>query len=259
LRYVSWNSLIKGRQVDWYRNRNWDSAIEAEFYSRLARSRSQRDQYLSIQVCELAQTHPRAAKDLAAFYFESRTDNFNDGRVLGALAKASLAINNCEDALHYFLKDLEFEQRHPNYIGLSRFHFPLLVAVMGHRSSYRDALAVWEKYDCAALFPVHQFEHAAAKSLIFFDLGEKTTAWAHADKALRAHQGIAQGMLYTISDRVLNVPIWGSVKRLKVFWRADWAHLGIWLGVLPLRTEEQPALDPYGQPAYTRAVALGGS
>lgn len=216
--------------MDWYRNTDWNSDIESKFFARLAKSKSQRDQYLSIQILELAQIHPNVTKGLSKFYFESRTDDFNDGRVLGALAEASLAMNNCDDALRYYLKELKFEDVHPNFIGVARFRFPLLVALMRRRSSYKDVLDLWEKFDHTALLPIYQFEHAASRALIHFDLGEKAIAWRHAEKALRAYEGMRPGdavyfggSRYECSDLIVRKKVENTLARqLGVFGYMAW-------------------------------------
>ena len=216
--------------MDWYRNTDWNSDIEAKFFSRLAKSKSQRDQYLSIQIVELAQIHPRVAKELSAFYFESRADGLNDGRVFAALAEASLALNNCDDALQYYLQDMKFEQAHPGFIGVTRFRFPLLVALMRRRSSYKDVLGVWEKFDHTSPFPLYQFEHAASRSIILYDLGEKANAFLHAEKALRAYEGMRpgdafyfQGSRYECSDLEIRNKIEKTLtRRLGVFGYLAW-------------------------------------
>ena len=48
---------------DWYRNSDWDAEIEAAFEARLARSRSQKAQYLRIQGSILKEARPQVATD----------------------------------------------------------------------------------------------------------------------------------------------------------------------------------------------------
>lgn len=179
--------------MDWYHNLDWDNEIETEFLARLARSRAQRDQYLSIQISLLVYKHPLTAKKLSDLYFDTRKDDTNDGRVLSALADASLALNKCDDALRYYLQDLQFEKSHPSISGMSRYRFPLLVAMMRHRAAYADVLGTWEAFDCSAPFPVLQFEHAAARCLVLFHLGQPKQAWTYAETALRTHEGLRKG------------------------------------------------------------------
>jgi hypothetical protein len=57
---------------DWYRNKDWNESIEENFYSKLKRARTQRDQYLVIQALTLADKHPDVTIRLVCVNFESR-------------------------------------------------------------------------------------------------------------------------------------------------------------------------------------------
>ncbi|MER0374436.1 hypothetical protein ABRZ67_21615 [Vibrio vulnificus] len=72
---------------DWYRNEDWDETIEQEFYSKLKRARTQKDQYLIIQALSLSENHPDVTLRLVKEYFETKKNDFEDVRAL--LAKAA--------------------------------------------------------------------------------------------------------------------------------------------------------------------------
>jgi hypothetical protein len=61
---------------EWFRNKRWSTEIEQSFFTRLARSRTQRDQNLVIQAVELVDSRPDVALRLIEVYFESRTSRF---------------------------------------------------------------------------------------------------------------------------------------------------------------------------------------
>ena len=90
---------------DWYRNENWNASIEEHFYSKLKRTRTQRDQYLVIQALTLADTYPEVSLRLVNEYFESRKDQFDDIRAL--LAKAN-EYANAVDVLNEHVDRLTF-------------------------------------------------------------------------------------------------------------------------------------------------------
>lgn len=52
---------------DWFRNSNWNDAIETAFFAKLRRARS-KAQYLKIQACTLAEKHPEVALRLLDQY-----------------------------------------------------------------------------------------------------------------------------------------------------------------------------------------------
>jgi hypothetical protein len=49
---------------EWFRNEEWNAAIEARFFEKLRNSRN-KGQHLRIQACHLAEKHPEAAPGLA--------------------------------------------------------------------------------------------------------------------------------------------------------------------------------------------------
>jgi hypothetical protein len=53
---------------DWFRNTAWDRQTSSLFFAKLARARD-KAQYLRIQACTLARSHPEVALDLLAKYF----------------------------------------------------------------------------------------------------------------------------------------------------------------------------------------------
>ncbi|TCJ40946.1 M48 family metallopeptidase [Parafrankia sp. BMG5.11] len=82
----------------WYRNTDWSDEIAADFERRLARSRHQKAQNLSLQGFHLIARHPDVAVDLLerAIAFG---DEFETPRALLYLATAKVALGDIDGAL----------------------------------------------------------------------------------------------------------------------------------------------------------------
>ncbi len=54
--------------TDWYRNTQWNEEIEKDFFTKLNRSRSKRDQHLVIQALSLTKNYPEVTLQLINHY-----------------------------------------------------------------------------------------------------------------------------------------------------------------------------------------------
>ena len=59
--------------TDWFRNTTWNASVEQAFDDKLRRARRQ-EQYLRVQVCTLARSHPDVALKLLDRYFALPND-----------------------------------------------------------------------------------------------------------------------------------------------------------------------------------------
>jgi hypothetical protein len=84
---------------DWFRQANWTEQIEREFFVKLAKTRTQRDQYLAIQAMTLANAQPEVALRLVDIYFKTKTTSFNDVRALDARARANQALGRVSESV----------------------------------------------------------------------------------------------------------------------------------------------------------------
>ena len=154
------------RKHDWYRRETWDDEIEQEFFARLKKTRSQRDQYLAIQVISLAQPHPEVSIRLAQHYFETRTGNFNDTRVLAAQGNAHRMLGNAEDALASYQAALARQRKYPSFNAVSGTTIAYYIATEEWEDHYDLALSLLEEDTGGSIWPVAVYSWNAAMALI---------------------------------------------------------------------------------------------
>jgi hypothetical protein len=126
---------------EWYRNTDWNDEIEAMFFDKLSRARSQRDQYIVIQALTLAASHPEVTLRLADFYFDTRTEDFHDDRARRAVTTAQFAMGGYAEALDNYLKILggDEDAERDLYVG-SPIEFAFLTARYRSAAHYVAAL-----------------------------------------------------------------------------------------------------------------------
>lgn len=181
--------------VDWYRNETWSPDIEAAYFERLKRARSQRPQYLKIQAQHLAQRHPEVALRLIDKYFETGDDFF----VMSAYetqAEALLALGNVDGAIERYKLSLERQRSHPQVQSEAYLDLSLLIARLGRRDLYDFAIDLLEQRKPAPVFNMSRFKLHAALALISSDQGDLDIASEHARVALANAHATHSGMRY---------------------------------------------------------------
>lgn len=126
--------------TEWYRNTDWNDEIEAMFFAKLDKARSQRDQYIVLQGHHLSQSHPDVALRLIDFYYDTRKEDFHDGRADRVRASAQFALGGYAEALDNYLKLLKGQEANDDiYVG-SPLEFAFLAARFRSETHYDAAL-----------------------------------------------------------------------------------------------------------------------
>jgi len=178
---------------DWYRNKDWNESIEENFYSKLKRARSQKDQYLVIQALTLTDKHPKVSLRLVDEYFESRTEKYDDVRALLAKSNAFIALGDLERCLVTYKKVLQREREFPNHKTGVYLDYPYLVATQRIKHEFVGALDVLDENIDRLTFPLDYFKWHASKALINNDGAEAKKALDSAKvkrSGFRFHQDV---------------------------------------------------------------------
>jgi tetratricopeptide (TPR) repeat protein len=180
--------------TDWFRNRTWNSTIEAAFNEKLGRAR-RKEQYLRIQASTLAKAHPDVALKLLDRYFEL-PDDFDHAQAHVDRATALLTMGKIDEALDAYEDALRRESEFPKLQTQAYLELPFQIAARRLRDRYAKALEVLGSSEHRLMFPVDRFRWHASLALISGDSGQRATAAMHAGKALEAAARDKSGFRY---------------------------------------------------------------
>lgn len=177
---------------DWYRQTEWNDEIEEFFFEKLGRARSQRDQYIVIQALTVSESYPEVALRLVDYYFETRTDDFHDGRARLAASQARFASGGYEKALDEYLEAMAGDGEDQSlYVG-SPIKFAFLAARYRSQKHYMAALDILEGLEepPSTAFDV-LFMYLVSYALILHESGKDPQgALTMAEKALSLPQAL---------------------------------------------------------------------
>jgi tetratricopeptide (TPR) repeat protein len=168
---------------DWFRNRNWNDEIAAQFEAKLKRAR-RKGQYLRIQACTLARSEPGVALELLERYFAQEDDRCDDAQAHVDRATALLSLGRVNEALDSYEDALRTEAKVPNMLTQAYIELPYAVSVRGVRSRYDRALEILQNHRKRLMFPVDYFKWNAAQAIIAGSTGNRDTAKEFASAAL---------------------------------------------------------------------------
>jgi tetratricopeptide (TPR) repeat protein len=198
---------------DWFRNKTWNDAIAERFHEKLRRARH-KGQYLRIQACTLARTHPEVALELLDQYFALpvQTDH---AQAHFDRAEALLALDRVEEAIESYEAALRREAEFPGTKTQAYLELSYLAATHGIESRYDQAIALLEENKERLMFPVEHFLWHASQALILAARRDTSGAKAHAKLALDAAACDHSGFRYHPSLGLVTAEYDDLVKKLK--------------------------------------------
>ena len=179
---------------DWFRNTSWSTATAARFEEKLRRARG-KSQYLRIQACSLADSHPQVALALLERYF-ALGEPFDFAQAHCDSARAYVALGHMDEAVAAYEAALAREAAFPNLLTQAYVELPYLVATRRIAAHYPRARQVLEAFAGRLTFPVDHFKWHAACALINAAEAALALAGSEAraalDHARRAHSGFSR-------------------------------------------------------------------
>jgi tetratricopeptide (TPR) repeat protein len=205
--------------TEWYRNTTWNESIELVFEEKLRRARN-KHQYLRIQACTLAQSHPEVAIRLLDRYFELPAD-FELAQANVDRATAFLALGRVAEAIASYEAALAREADFPNVLTRAYLELPYLVATHGIREQYDRAIQILQSHEACLTFPVDRFQWHAAHALIAADSGKLAVARAHGERSLEAASYEHSGFRYHPTVGLVTGEYKSVIKKLKAYRAAE--------------------------------------
>ena len=177
--------------TDWYRNTDWSDSIALDFDTRLARSRGQQAQYLTLQGQALIPAHPDVAAVLLARAV-AMDDEFQTVRALAFLAQARLALADVTGALEAYEEGLTRQLAQPNIVAVQPADYLFVIGYFRREDRLADALQIAEAMPDDGLFgPDPQI--TAAKAMVFDLAGRAEQAKSAAALALPLLDELGEG------------------------------------------------------------------
>ncbi|UWQ94520.1 hypothetical protein K3728_12435 [Rhodobacteraceae bacterium M385] len=180
------NPPLREGNHKWYRNKTWSDEIATAFLAKLSRCRSARDSFLSIQIHYLHDRLPEVALRLADFYFETRKEDWDDGRVWMAMMTAHQIIGDDEAMMDFALRALEWQKSNPNHIININLEYAVLVATSAKHEAFDRALAALADHEEYLTFALDRLKFNLSHALIAAHRGDPANARRYAQSALDA-------------------------------------------------------------------------
>lgn len=172
-------------QIDWARNKIWNTDVEKAFYAKLKRARDKQG-YLYIQANLLVETQPDITLQLLEQYFALNLDDRYVARAYEDQGRALYLQGRVEEAVRAFQNALKRQQEYPGMATHAYVRLPILIALEKLTEQYDFALSLLEENKKEPCFPVAQFWWHGAKALLLKEKNLESEARFHAHLALEA-------------------------------------------------------------------------
>lgn len=166
-RQVSENRTKKIGKTEWFRNTTWNESIEQAFNEKLHRARK-KEQYLRIQACTLAPTHPKIALELLDRYF-ALPEDIDRAQAYVDKATALLELDRINEAIDSYEAALARESKFANIQTQAFIALPYLIATRRIKKQYERASELLQLYQSRLTFTADHFRWHAARALIAAD------------------------------------------------------------------------------------------
>ena len=215
------NVLPTGHE-EWYRNAEWSPAIQNAFFDRLSRSKSGRDQQLAIQVFSLSDSYPKVALSLADYYFETRSDNFQDGLVHLSCARTNGKLRRTSNALKDFHKALHWQNDNPNHDVGADLEYAYFVAIGLLTTEYENARQAISRRERVFFEQSSMLKLHVAQAVLFADTGDDDMAQNSADWAIRffGSKGVPHGVHKKLIWRLSRIAGFSRLQAFQFSWKA---------------------------------------
>ncbi|NNC47750.1 MAG: hypothetical protein HKO13_04870 [Sphingomonas sp.] len=199
---------------EWYRQTEWTEEGAALFEEKIARARSQKAQYLTLQAYHLLDARPDVSLKLLdrADAADQAGDGFEQARINTFRAEANLRLGQIEDVLAAYKRAMKRQDGSGVIYTSAALDYAFIVSYFEIAEEYRHALQILEQFEGS---PIGQTNAQAwgAHALILGDQGD-AAAKPLARDAL-AHRGDDREVLRQLPPQAGGIQMANFVDRLE--------------------------------------------
>lgn len=183
---------------EWYRKGSWNKEEEADFYTRLSRSRKyNRPQYLVIQALQLVDNpmYDEAVGQLLHKYISEYPDDIGSrSQAFDMLGKIAERKGDVAEALAYFRKAVEHERTYPQVHTMAYLDYGELVVKRGLITEYPYVGELILENEASFYLPCFQYRSYAMLSMLSAHQEDKEAAKHYALLAERSASAQTSGL-----------------------------------------------------------------